>query len=181
MLTLRNVGTTSTHCLVDTDSSVTKTITFNERTMTENILLFVLMATIAVSLIIINKLIEQREKYRCRVFELTNGEEGSNLVKVVPDLAPPPPPKETTLTALYELDYKRIEEWREELCAHYRTDLTDVSTAWHLCKLDEEGRAVFPINIPADIAVRLFPKISNHLYRKLERHKQNMKKGPDIP
>ena len=27
---------------------------------------------------------KEKEHYRCRVFELTNGEEGSNLVKVVP-------------------------------------------------------------------------------------------------
>ena len=118
--------------------------------------------------------LKQKEHYRCRVFELTNGEEGSNLVKVIPTTPPPAPPKETTVTKLYELEYKRIEEWREELCAHYRTDLTDVSTAWHICKLDREGRAVFPINIPADIAVWIFPKMSKHLYRRLERHKQNM-------
>lgn len=123
---------------------------------------------------------KEKEHYRCRVFELTNGKEGSNLVKVVPDTPPPPaPPKETTVTALMELDCKRMDEWRDELCNHYRTDLTDVSTAWHVCKLDEEGKAIFPINIPADIAVNLFGRMSRHLYRKLERHKFSMEKGPD--
>ena len=141
---------------------------------------FIVLAVMYVAVVIgWSETWKKKEHYRCRVFELTNGEEGSSLVKVVPGLAPPPPPKETTITELYELDYKRIEEWREELCAHYRTDLTDVSTAWHICKLDENCRAVYPINIPADIAVKLFAKMSNHLYRKLERHRESMKKGQD--
>lgn len=36
---------------------------------------------------------KEKEHYRCRVFELTNGKEGSNLVKVVPDTPPPPAPE----------------------------------------------------------------------------------------
>ena len=36
---------------------------------------------------------KEKEHYRCRVFELTNGKEGSNLVKVVPDTPPPPAPQ----------------------------------------------------------------------------------------
>ena len=118
--------------------------------------------------------------YRQRIFELTDGQECSNLLMVTTlSPPPPPPPKETTITALMELNYKRMDEWRDELGNHYRTDLTDVSTAWHVCKLDEEGKAIFPINIPADIAVKLFGQMSKHLYRKLERHKFSMKKGPD--
>jgi hypothetical protein len=118
--------------------------------------------------------------YRQRIFELTDGQECSNLLRVTTlSPPPPPPPKETTITALMELDCKRMDEWRDELCNHYRTDLTDVSTAWHVCKLDEEGKAIFPINIPADIAVKFFGRMSNHLNRKLARHKENMKKGPD--
>ena len=118
--------------------------------------------------------------YRQRIFELTDGQECSNLLRVTTlSPPPPPPPKETTITALMELDCKRMDEWRDELGNHYRTDLTDVSTAWHVCKLDEEGKAIFPINIPADIAVKLFGQMSKHLYRKLERHKFSMKKGPD--
>lgn len=35
----------------------------------------------------------EKEHYRCRVFELTNGKDGSNLVKVVPDAPPPPAPE----------------------------------------------------------------------------------------
>jgi hypothetical protein len=150
--------------------------------MAENIMIIVLVAVIIGLLFVINHILGVKEHYRCRVFELTNGEEGSNLVKVIPSTPPPPaPPKETTITALMELDCKRMDEWRDELGNHYRTDLTDVSTAWHVCKLDEEGKAIFPINIPADIAVNLFGRMSKHLYRKLERHKFSMKKGPDIP
>ena len=150
--------------------------------MAENIMIIVLVAVIIGLLFVINHIFGVKEHYRCRVFELTNGEEGSNLVKVIPSTPPPPaPPKETTITALMELDCKRMDEWRDELGNHYRTDLTDVSTAWHVCKLDEEGKAIFPINIPADIAVNLFGRMSKHLYRKLERHKFSMKKGPDIP
>ena len=53
--------------------------------------------------------LKQKEHYRCRVFELTNGEEGSNLVRVKPDLAPPPPPKKPVigyhkLTRMVKLD-----------------------------------------------------------------------------
>ena len=36
---------------------------------------------------------KEKEHYRCRVFELTNGKEGSNLAKVVPDTPPPPAPE----------------------------------------------------------------------------------------
>ena len=36
---------------------------------------------------------KEKEHYRCRVFELTNGKEGSNLVKIVPDTPPPPAPE----------------------------------------------------------------------------------------
>lgn len=79
-----------------------------------------------------------------------------------------------------ELDCKRMDEWRDELGNHYRTYLTDVSTSWHVCKLDEEGKAIFPINIPADIAVNLFGQMSKHLNRKLARHKKNMKKGNEL-
>lgn len=35
---------------------------------------------------------KKKEHYRCRVFELSKGEEGSNLVKVIPNRLPPPPP-----------------------------------------------------------------------------------------
>jgi len=113
-------------------------------------------------------------EYRQRIFQLTDGLECNNLVRVIPSIPPPPAhPKETTVTQLMELDCKRMDEWRDELGSHYRTDLTDVSTPWHVCKLDDEGKAIFPINIPADIAVKLFGQMSNHLNRKLARYENN--------
>ncbi len=119
-------------------------------------------------------------EYRQRIFELTDGMECSNLLRVSTlSPPPPPPPKETTITALYELDCKRMDEWRDDLVKHYRTDLTDVSTEWNICKVDWEGRAIFPIYIPADIALKLFGQMSDYLHRRLKRHQQNMKKGPD--
>jgi hypothetical protein len=61
--------------------------------MIENIIIIVLFGIVVALLFVINHILGVKEHYRCRVFELTNGEEGSNLVTVVPDLAPPPPPK----------------------------------------------------------------------------------------
>ena len=52
--------------------------------MIENIIIIVLFAAITGLLFVINHILGAKEHYRCRVFELTNGEEGSNLVKVVP-------------------------------------------------------------------------------------------------
>ena len=61
--------------------------------MAEKIIIIVLVAVIIWLLFVINHILGDKEHYRCCVFELTNGEEGSNLVTVVPDMAPPPPPK----------------------------------------------------------------------------------------
>ena len=69
--------------------------------MIENIIIIALFAVIVGLLFVINHIIGVKEHYRCRVFELTNGEEGSNLVKVVPDMAPPPPPKEPAPEGLF--------------------------------------------------------------------------------
>lgn len=141
---------------------------------------FVVLAILFVAVVIgWSKTWDVKEHYRCRVFELSNGEEGSNIVKVKPNTPPPPLPGKTTITALMELDCKMMDVWNDELHAHYRTDLPNVSTAWHLCKLEHDGTAAYPINIPADIAAFLFYKMGNHLRKKLEQHKQSMKKGPD--
>jgi NADH:ubiquinone oxidoreductase subunit 3 (subunit A) len=57
----------------------------------------VLVLIITCLLAAYSKAIGEKEAYRARVFELTNGEEGSNLVKVKPDhYPPPPPPKDDT-------------------------------------------------------------------------------------
>lgn len=69
--------------------------------MIENIIIIVLFGIVVALLFVINHILGVKEHYRCRVFELTNGEEGSNLVKVVPDLASPPPPKKPAPEGLF--------------------------------------------------------------------------------
>ena len=69
--------------------------------MIENIIIIVLFGIVIALLFVINHILGVKEHYRCRVFELTNGEEGSNLVTVVPDLAPPPPPKKPAPEGLF--------------------------------------------------------------------------------
>ena len=69
--------------------------------MIENIIIIVLFAAIIGLLFVINHILGVKEHYRCRVIERTNGEEGSNLVKVVPDRAPPPPPKNPAPEGLF--------------------------------------------------------------------------------
>ncbi|MBQ9147009.1 MAG: hypothetical protein IJX68_04755 [Rikenellaceae bacterium] len=54
---------------------------------------FIILAVLVVALTIaLSETWKKKEQYRCRVFELTNGKEGSNLVKIEPDTLPPPPP-----------------------------------------------------------------------------------------
>ena len=69
--------------------------------MIENIIIIVLFGIVVALLFVINHILGVKEHYRCRVFELTNGEEGSNLVTVVPGLAPPPPPKKPAPEGLF--------------------------------------------------------------------------------
>ena len=56
---------------------------------------------------------KKKEHYRCRVFELTNGKEGSNLVKVVPDTHPPPAPEGIFPTR------PLMTEWLHDNCGEY--------------------------------------------------------------
>lgn len=56
---------------------------------------------------------KEKEHYRCRVFELTKGKEGSNLVKVVPDTPPPAAPKGLFPTRLL------LVEWLHNNCGEY--------------------------------------------------------------
>lgn len=55
---------------------------------------------------------KKKEHYRCRVFELSKGKEGSNLVTVKPSTPPPAPPKkkEGIATGMYRPLYA---EWVE--------------------------------------------------------------------
>ena len=69
--------------------------------MIDNIIIIVLFGIVVALLFVINHILGVKEHYRCRVFELTHGEEGSNLVTVVPDLAPPPPPKKPAPEGLF--------------------------------------------------------------------------------
>lgn len=55
---------------------------------------FIILAIMFVAVVIgWGKTWKKKEHYRCRVFDLTDGKEGSNLVTVVPTTPPPPPPK----------------------------------------------------------------------------------------
>ena len=56
---------------------------------------------------------KEKERYRCRVFELTNGKEGSNLVTVVPDTYPPPAPEKLFSTRPLRT------EWLRNCCDEY--------------------------------------------------------------
>ena len=47
---------------------------------------FIVLAVMFVAVVIgWSETWKKKEHYRCRVFELSKGEEGSNLVKVIPD------------------------------------------------------------------------------------------------
>ena len=56
----------------------------------ELIVCILLGILLALSTWMAGKFWKEKEHYRCRVFDLTNGNEGSNLVKVVPDTPPTP-------------------------------------------------------------------------------------------
>ena len=56
---------------------------------------------------------KKKEHYRCRVFDLTDGKEGSNLVKVIPDTPPPPAPEGLFPTR------PLLVEWLHNNCGEY--------------------------------------------------------------
>ena len=56
---------------------------------------------------------KKKEHYRCRVFDLTDGKEGSNLVKVVPDTPSPPAPQGLFPTR------PLLTEWLHNNCGEY--------------------------------------------------------------
>ena len=54
---------------------------------------FIVLAVMFVAVVIgWSETWKKKEHYRCRVFELSKGEEGSNLVKVIPTTPAPKPP-----------------------------------------------------------------------------------------
>jgi hypothetical protein len=75
---------------------------------------FIVLAVMFVAVVIgWSETWKKKEHYRCRVFELTNGEEGSNLVKVVPDTPPPPAPEKLFPTR------PLLTEWLHNNCGEY--------------------------------------------------------------
>ena len=75
---------------------------------------FIVLAVMFVAVVIgWSETWKKKEHYRCRVFELTNGEEGSNLVKVVPDTPPPPAPQGLFPTR------PLLTEWLHNNCGEY--------------------------------------------------------------
>ena len=75
---------------------------------------FIVLAVMFVAVVIgWSETWKKKEHYRCRVFELTNGEEGSNLVKVVPDTPPPPAPEGLFPTR------PLLTEWLHNNCGEY--------------------------------------------------------------
>jgi hypothetical protein len=75
---------------------------------------FIVLAVMFVAVVIgWSETWKKKEHYRCRVFELTNGEEDSNLVKVVPDTPPPPAPEKLFPTR------PLLTEWLHNNCGEY--------------------------------------------------------------
>lgn len=58
----------------------------------KEIIIIVLLVIIIALAWAYNQLWQKKEHYRCRVFDLTKGKEGSNLPKA-PDMPPPPAPE----------------------------------------------------------------------------------------
>ena len=61
--------------------------------MMEAIIIFLLIAAFIALSVDYYKMYKEKENYRCRVFDLTDGKEGSHLVQA-PDIPPPPAPKD---------------------------------------------------------------------------------------
>ena len=75
---------------------------------------FIVLAVMFVAVVIgWSETWKKKEHYRCRVFELSKGEEGSNLVKVVPDTPPPPAPEGLFPTR------PLLTEWLHNNCGEY--------------------------------------------------------------
>lgn len=72
----------------------------------------ILLALLIAAGIMLNKTWNEKEKYRCRLFDLTNGKEGSQLVQA-PDIPPPPAP-----IGLYPTR-PLLTEWLHTNCGEY--------------------------------------------------------------
>ena len=86
---------------------------------------FIVLAVMFVAVVIgWSETWKKKEHYRCRVFELTNGKEGSNLPKT--STLPPPKEPEDDLekeTLKLEIEWKNLEikKWRNLLEDYYQT------------------------------------------------------------
>lgn len=82
-------------------------------TMTTAIIFdIILLVLLIVAGIMLNKTWNEKEHYRCRVFDLTNGKEGSHLVQA-PDIPPPPAPIGMFPTR------PMLTEWLHNNCGEY--------------------------------------------------------------
>jgi hypothetical protein len=59
---------------------------------------------------------KKKEHYRCRVFELSKGKEGSNLVVVEPTTPPPPPPKKPRVRLCDDWKFINLETCGDQSC-----------------------------------------------------------------
>ena len=72
----------------------------------------ILLALLIAAGIMLNKTWNEKEKYRCRLFDLTNGKEGSHLVQA-PDIPPSPAPQGLFPTR------PLLTEWLHNNCGEY--------------------------------------------------------------
>ena len=72
----------------------------------------ILLALLIAAWIMLNKTWNEKERYRCRLFDLTNGKEGSHLVQA-PDIPPPPEPVGMFFTR------PLLTEWLHNNCGEY--------------------------------------------------------------
>lgn len=72
----------------------------------------ILLALLIAAAIMLNKTWNEKEKYRCRLFDLTKGKEGSHLVQA-PDIPPPPAPQGLFPTR------PLLTEWLHNNCGEY--------------------------------------------------------------
>lgn len=68
------------------------------------------LALLIVAAAAINKIWKEKEHYRFRVFDLTNGKEGGNLLKVVPATPPPPAPEKPNIDDVEDENVNKVIE-----------------------------------------------------------------------
>ena len=95
---------------------------------------FIILAVLCVGLTIaLSETWKRKEEYRCRVFELTKGKEGSNLVTVEPDRLPPPPPPKPRVKMYDEYKFINLKTCGDQSCLDRLTE-----------KIQKEGYCYVP-------------------------------------